>query len=113
MVHKWTKEYVKCTGHKFEPVHIFVSSIGDTGKSHLVKVIYNVTSKTLIYHCKDLEKPRVFLLGPTGRSAVNIGGATIHLGLGIKPGIRLLELNDKSKAALKKSEVIRGEIFNY
>ena len=72
-----------------------------------MKVIYNAISKTLLYHCKDLEKPTVLLLIPTGISAANIGGITIHSGLGIKPGIRLRGLNDKSKAALrnKLSEV--------
>ena len=40
------------------------------------------------------------MLEPTGISAVNIGRTTIHLGLGIKPGVKLLGLNDKSKAAL-------------
>ena len=64
-------------------------------------MIYNTTSKTLFYHCKDPEKPRVLLLGPTGISAVNIGGTTIHSGLGIKPGTKLFGLNDKSKAALR------------
>ena len=32
---------------------------------------------------------------------VNIGGSTIHSGLGIKLGTKLLGLNDKSKAALR------------
>ena len=61
----------------------------------------------MLYHCKDPEKPRVLLLGPIGISAVDIGGTTIHSRLGIKPGIRLLDLNDESKAALrnKLSEV--------
>ena len=35
------------------------------------------------------------MLGPTGIPEVNIGGTTIHPGLGIKPGIRLLGLNLK------------------
>ena len=107
MVHKSAKEYVKCNGHNAESIHIFLLGSGGTDKSHLVKVIYNAISKTLLYHCKDPEKPRVLLLGPTGISAVNIGGTTIHSCLGIIPGIRLLGLNDKSKAALrnKLSEV--------
>ena len=66
-----------------------------------MKGIYSAISKTLFYHCKDPEKLRVFLLGPTGISAANIGETTIHSGLGIKPGIKLLGLNDKSKAALR------------
>ena len=82
-------------------MHIFLSGSGGSGKSHLVKVIYNAISKTLLYHSKDTEKPRVLMLGPTGISAVNISRITIHSGLGIKPGAKLLGLNDKSKAALR------------
>ena len=46
-------------------------------------------------------------MGPTGISTVNIGGTTIHSGLGIKPGVKLLGLSDKMKASLrnKLSEV--------
>ena len=64
-------EYGKCNGHNVELIHIFLSGNGGTGKSHLVKVIYNCISKTLLYHYKDPEKPRVLLLDPTGISAVN------------------------------------------
>ena len=49
-------------------------------------IIDNAISKTSLYHCKDPEKHRIPLLGPTRISAVNIGGKTIHSGLGdIKP----------------------------
>ena len=41
------------------------------------------------------------MLGPTGISALNICGTTIYSSLGIKPGAKLLGLNDKSKAALR------------
>ena len=81
-------------------MHIFLSGSGGTGKSHLGKVMYNTILKTLLYHCKDPEKPRVLLLGPTVFSEVNISGTTIHYGLGIKPGTKLPGLNEKSKAAL-------------
>ena len=47
-------------------------------------------------------KPRVHLLGPTGISAGNIGGTIIHSDFGIKPRKKLLGLNEKSKAALRK-----------
>ena len=66
------KEYITCNGHDVEPIHIFVSGSGGTGKSDLVKVIYNAISKTLLYTCKDPEKPKVFLLGLTGISPVYI-----------------------------------------
>ena len=73
----------------------------------MVKTIYQVVSKELLYHFKEPDKPRVLLLGPTGISAVNIGGTTIHCGFGIKPGVKLLGLSDKIKASLrnKLSEV--------
>ena len=92
-------DYVKYNGHDVEPVHLFISCSGGTGKSHLVRVIYHAISKTLLYRCKEPEKPIALLLGPTGISTVNIGGTTIHSSLGIKPGTKLLTLNDKSKAA--------------
>ena len=82
-------------------MHIILSGSGDKGKSPLVKAIYNAISKTLLYHCKDPEKPSIFLIRPTGISAVNIGETTNHSGLGIKPETKLLGLNDKSKAALR------------
>ena len=74
---------------------------GGTGKSHLMKVICNAISETLLYHCKDPYKPRVLLLGPKEISAINKGGTTIHSSLAIKPGTKLLGLNGKSKAALR------------
>ena len=41
VVYKWTKDYVKYDGHNVEPIHIFLSDSGGTGKSHLGKVIHN------------------------------------------------------------------------
>ena len=72
MVHTWAKDYVKYDGREVEPVHIFLSGSRGTGKSHLGKVIYKAISKTLLYHCKDPEKLKVLLFGPTGISRVNI-----------------------------------------
>ena len=96
MVHTWAKDYVKHDEHNVEPIRIFLLDSGGTGKSHLLKVICDAISKTLLYHCKDPEKPRVLLLGPTGIAAVNIGGTIIHSGHGIKPGMELLCLSNKS-----------------
>ena len=39
-----------------------------------------------IDHCKDPEKPRVFLLRTIGISALSICVTTIHSGLGSKSG---------------------------
>ena len=108
MVETWAKDYVKYDGHNVEPIHIFLSGSGGTVKSHLVKVICNAISKTLLYHCKDPEKPRVLLLGPTEISVVNIDRTTINPGLGIRPGIKLLGLNNKSKTALRNRWTFYG-----
>ena len=41
LVYALAKDYVKYNEHNVEPIHIFLLSSGGTGKSHLVKVIYN------------------------------------------------------------------------
>ena len=111
IAYKWARDYVKGMSqkrmHTLEPIHIFLSGSGGTGKSHLTKTIYQALSKEFLYHDGDPDKPRVLLLGPTGISAVNIGGITIHSALGIKPGIKLMVLSNKAKAILwnKLSEV--------
>ena len=43
------------------------------------------------------------MFGATGIAAVNIVGTIISSGLRIKPGIKPLCLNEKSKAALRNS----------
>ena len=55
VVHTWAKDYVKYNGHNVEPAHIFLSGSGGTGKSHLVKVIYNAISKLCFIILKTLK----------------------------------------------------------
>ena len=50
MVHTWTEDYVKYDRDNVQPIHIFTSSSGGTGKSHLGKVIYKTILKALLYH---------------------------------------------------------------
>ena len=76
VVHIWVKDHLKYGGHYVEPGHILLSDSGGTGKSHLMKVIYNAISKALLYQSKDPDKLRVLILGLTGR-------ATIYFGVGI------------------------------
>ena len=78
------QNFVKYDGYNVEPVRMLLLGSGRTGKSQLVKVIYNTILETLIYHCKDLENPRVFFFSTTCISAVNIDGTTIHSGLGVR-----------------------------
>ena len=66
MVNKLAKDYVYYEGHNVELVHIFLSGSGGTGKYHLVKVLYNVKSKALLYHCEEPEKSRALLFRPIG-----------------------------------------------
>ena len=66
VIHTWPTDYVKYDGINAEPVHIFISDTGGRGKSHMAKLTYNAISKILLYYCKDPEKPRVLLVGPTG-----------------------------------------------
>ena len=66
VVYTWAKDYVKYYGHDVESLHILLSGSGVTGKSHLLKVIYNEISKTLLYHRKDPDKPKILFLKPRG-----------------------------------------------
>ena len=93
VVRAWANGYVKHNGHNVEPLHIFFSRSGGTGKSHLLKMIYKAISQTLLYCCKNSEKLRLFLLGSTGISAINIYGTTVHSSPGSKLGTKLLGLN--------------------
>lgn len=75
VVHNWTKEYVKHKGVSVKLVNVFLSRSGGTDKSHLVKLIYNAVSKTLIFNYI------VFSLGTTGISEINIVMTKIHSAL--------------------------------
>ena len=89
IAHKWARDYVKGMSQKrmrnVEPIHIFLSGSGGAGKSHLIKTMYQAVSKELLYYGGDSDKPRVLSLGPTGISAVDVGGEKKHSALGIKP----------------------------
>ena len=58
----------------------------ETEICHLVKVLYDAISKTLIHYYKDHEKLNDLLLRPTETPAVNIGGIIIYFGLTFKSG---------------------------
>lgn len=56
LVHTWATDYVKYDGHNVKLIYVFLSARGATGKSHLIKVIYNTVSKTWLDNSKDIEK---------------------------------------------------------
>ena len=55
MIHSWAKDNIKHYGYNVELIYTYLSGSGRKGKSHFV--IYHTISKTLLYHCKDTEKP--------------------------------------------------------
>ena len=59
------------------------------GKSHLIKPIFMVLSKLLLYKRGNPDKPRTLLLGLTGVEVVNVGATTIRKVLGIGIGSKL------------------------
>ncbi|XP_057304469.1 ATP-dependent DNA helicase PIF5-like [Hydractinia symbiolongicarpus] len=86
------------------PLYIFLTGAGGCGKSHLIKTIYQAMSKVLSYKSKNLNKPKVFLVAPTGVAAININGTTIHTAFGIPVGHfgkNLPRLNDKRRSTLR------------
>ena len=64
-----------CSCVQFEPLRLFVSGFGGSGKSHLIR-----TLMAYQFIRSEVEKePRHFLLGaPTGIASHNIGGMTLH-----------------------------------
>ena len=114
IIYYWAKKFVKnlsaLSKVEIQPLYIFITGGAGTGKSHLIKTIYNSLLKLFSFRATTLEKPKVLLIAPTGVAAVNIDGTTIHTALGLpckKCGINLPRLSDKRRAALrnKLSEV--------
>ena len=63
MVHTWAKDYVIYDAHNAEPIHVFLSGSGGTGKSQLVKVIYNPYQKHCFISVKTQKNQEFFCLG--------------------------------------------------
>ena len=65
----------ECTCKSFQPLYLYVSGFGGTGKSYLIKAIMAwayITSNVLKKKCK------IVLAAPTGISAAGINGMTLH-----------------------------------
>ena len=63
----------KCTDMK--PLHMFVSGVGGTGKSFLIKTIRALV--TQVWH-NEKDSLLCAISAPTGLAAFNVGGVTIH-----------------------------------
>ena len=73
--HYYQHKTKSCPCGKFEPLRLFVSGFGGSGKSHLIRIL-------MAYQFIKSEvnkEPCHFLLGaPTGIASHNIGGMTLH-----------------------------------
>ena len=73
--HYYQHKTKKCSCGKFEPLRLFVSGFGGSGKSHLIRVLMAYQ----FIRSEVKKEPCHFLLGaPTGIASHNIGGMTLH-----------------------------------
>lgn len=108
VVFDWARRYIKNlsakTLYENQPLHIFLTGAGGCGKSHLIHTLYQALTKQLYYRSRNIEKPKVLLVAPTGVAAININGTTIHTALGIPVGHygkNLPRLSDKMRCSLR------------
>ena len=86
-----------------DPIHMFFTGGAGTGKSHLIRAIYQTACKTF-KHSSEAAHVSVLLAAPTGVAAVNIGGATINTALAIPKNVcgdNLGPLSDQRKSSLR------------
>ena len=71
--HQAFHENNKCKCTDFRPLHLFVSGVGGTGKSFLIKTIRELMSK--IWDIKT-GSPVCAVTAPTGLAAFNVGATS-------------------------------------
>ena len=88
---------------KVDPIDLFVTGSSGYGKSHLVNSIYQSAVNTFIYGPINPERPTVALMAPTGVTALNINGTTIHTALSIpkESGDFVLPMSDRERTQLR------------
>ena len=65
-----------------KPYHIFVSSPGGVGKSHIIRIIQSDTIRLLkLSGVFEPDEVIISFTAPTGVAAYNIGGMTLHSAL--------------------------------
>ena len=73
--HYYQHKNKNCSCGKFEPLRLFVSGFGGSGKSHLIRILMAYQ----FIRSEIKKEPCHFLLGaPTGIASHNIGGMTLH-----------------------------------
>ena len=73
--HQVRHESDTCKCSDWKPLHMFISGVGGTGKSFLIKTIRALVSE--IWHDKT-ESLLCAVTAPTGLAGFNVGGVTIH-----------------------------------
>ena len=66
-----------------DPLRLFITGGAGVGKSHLIKTICMLLSKTFNLYSRSPDKPKVPILAPTRVAAIYINGTTINSGLSI------------------------------
>ena len=79
-IYRWCFDVLtsKKTGKVPESFFTFVSGSAGTGKSHLIKAIYQTVVKTLRSEADSPDDVVCLLTAPTGPAAFNIHGQTLH-----------------------------------
>lgn len=76
-IHQYRHEHGECVCKSFEPVHMFVSGVGGTGKSFVIETI---KAKVAEVWKDDSNNGEVTcaVAAPTGLAAYIINGVTVH-----------------------------------
>ena len=71
----------------------------------MIKTIYHTARKTFRHATSNPDLPTVLLMAPTGVSAINIEGTTIHSALAIpkETGDNLPPMSDQKKTQMRRS----------
>ncbi len=67
---------------KPDQLRLFVSGPGGTGKSHVIKLLRELITRSSLQSLTK-ESPAVMLMAPTGVAAFNIQGLTVHRALNL------------------------------
>ncbi len=74
-IREWCLQTIR--GEKPDPFYIHLTGSAGTGKSHLVRTVYQLASK-ILQQTSENSGEVVVLTSYTGSAAFNIGGSTIH-----------------------------------
>ena len=99
---------------KPEPVHIYISGPGGTGKSHLIRMIREMIIRSSLKNSTS-QSPAVVVVAPTGIAAYNVEGITIHraLNLPVQHGScpKYVPLKGERLSAMRKQWVYTNTVI--